>query len=171
MPFSHHKSHAIIDRRTIDTCSKRTANRSFPAIGTMLFGLAASALLAGCSRSGPPRVPTHVAKGSISYQGQPIAGAFLVLHPKEGVRPDVPTARAQVSPDGTFAVSTYDQADGAPAGEYVVTVEWKKPVKVNGDYVLSQNLLPAKYSSRATSDLVVSIAAGKNDLPPLALRR
>jgi hypothetical protein len=132
-----------------------------------LFGVSP----AGCGRSGPPRVPTHVAKGSISYQGQPLTGAFLVLHPKAGAQPDVPTARAQVTADGTFEVSTYDQADGAPAGDYVVTVEWKKPVKVNGDYVLSQNLVPARYSSPSTSDLVVHIADGKNDLPPLVVRR
>ena len=49
-------------------------------------------------------------KGSITYQGQPIGGAFLALHPKEGSIADVPTATAVVQSDGRFAVTTYDTA-------------------------------------------------------------
>lgn len=137
----------------------------------ILLSLFAGTVLAGCSRSGPQRVTTHPVQGKITFQGQPIGGAFVVLHPKEAAAPDVPTSRAHVQPDGTFRVSTYDSADGAPAGEYVVTVQWQKLVKSGGDFVPGPNLLPTKYSNRATSDVVVHVAAGANELLPIVLKR
>jgi hypothetical protein len=148
--------------------SQQLARRVRPVI--LLSAIAAGMLLVGCSPSGPPRAATHPTKGSISFQGQPIGGAFLVLHPK-AAKPDVPTPRAHVQSDGTFAVSTYDSSDGAPAGEYVVTVQWQKLVKAGSDFLPGPNLLPPKYSSPTTSGVIVTIAAGQNNLPPITLRR
>src|SRR5262245_21222176 len=149
--------------------SVNTAQR----LSSVAFNLAtiAALLLPGCSHSSPPRAATHPASGSITYQGQPISGAFLALHPKTSVAPEVPTATATVKPDGTFAVSTYDANDGLPEGDYVVTVQWRKAVKSGGDYLPGPNLLPAKYSRPESSDVVVHIAAGQNDLPHIALKR
>ena len=71
--------------------------------------------------------------------------------------------------DGTFEPTTFDTADGAPAGEYVVTIEWRKLVNDRGEWTPGPNLLPAKYGDPSKSDVVVKIAAGQNDLPPIAL--
>ena len=131
----------------------------------------AAVLLAGCGRSGPPRVPTHLAKGVITYQGQPVAGAFVALHPKEAAKPDVPTPTAIVQPDGSFAVTTYDSGDGVPEGEYVLTIQWRRAVKQGGEYLPGPNLLPAKYGKPETSDLVIRIATGQNELAPISLKR
>jgi hypothetical protein len=128
-------------------------------------------VLAGCGRSGPPRVETNPTKGSITYQGQPIGGAFLALHPKVGAAADVPTATAVVQPDGAFAVTTYDTGDGAPEGDYVVTIQWRKATKSGGEFVPGPNLLPAKYSRPESSDVVVHVASGTNELPPIVLKR
>jgi hypothetical protein len=140
------------------------------AIATTV-ALFAAAVIAGCNRSGGSRVATIPAKGSITYQGQPMSGAFLALHPKSGTRRDVPTSTAVVRPDGSFQLSTYDSADGAPEGEYVVTVQWHKLVKSGSDYQPGPNLLPQKYSDPAASDATVKIASGQNELPPIVLRR
>src|SRR4051812_16021638 len=91
-------------------------------------------LVVGCGRSGPSRVTTHPTKGTITYQGQPIGGAFLALHPKVGAAADVPTATAVVQSDGTFAVTTYDAGDGVPEGDYLVTVQWRKATKSGGEF-------------------------------------
>ncbi len=130
-----------------------------------------SLLVAGCGRAGPPRVETNPTKGSITYLGQPIGGAFLALHPKVGGASDVPTATAVVQSDGTFAVTTYDTGDGVPEGDYVVTVQWRKTTKAGGDYVPGPNLLPAKYSRPESSDVVVHVVSGSNQLLPIALKR
>ena len=76
-----------------------------------------------------------------------------------------------MQPDGSFAASTYDAGDGVPQGEYVVTVQWRKIVKSGSDYVPGPSLLPAKYSRPETSDLIIRVAAGNNNLPPIALKR
>jgi len=128
-------------------------------------------ILAGCGRSGPKRTATNPTKGSIRYQGQPIGGAFVALHPKAGASADVPTATAVVQADGRFAVTTYDSGDGVPEGDYVVTIQWRKATKSGGEFVPGPNLLPAKYSRPETSDVVVHVASGTNDLPPIVLKR
>jgi hypothetical protein len=148
----------------------RSASQNLAVLASTV-ALIAGLLLAGCGRSGPPRVTTYPTKGSVTYQGQPVSGAFLALHSKNDPRPDVPTSTAIVQPDGTFAVTTYDAADGVPPGDYVVTIQWRKAVKSGGDYVLGPSLLPAKYSRPETSDVVVHVAAGKNELPPITLKR
>jgi BON domain-containing protein len=130
-----------------------------------------AALLAGCGRSGAPRVVTHPAKGAVTYQGQPVVGAFLALHSKSGSHENAPTPTAIVRPDGTFALTTYDAGDGVPEGEYVVTLQWRKATKSGSEFSPGPNLLPDKYSRPETSDIIVRIAAGQNELPAIALRR
>jgi hypothetical protein len=142
-----------------------------PAVLASMLLLVIGTLLAGCGRSGPPRVITHQAKGRVTYAGQPAAGAFVVLHPKNQPESLAPTPTATVQPDGTFALTTYDAGDGVPEGDYVVTVQWRKTVKSGSDYVLGPNLLPAKYGRPETSDIVVHVAAGQSELPPIALKR
>ena len=152
------------------TSSRPRAAMHVASLATML-ALLAAVLFVGCARSGPPRVPTHRTKGVITYQGQPVAGAFVALHLKETAKTDVPTPTAVVQPDGSFAVTTYDAGDGVPEGDYVVTIQWRKAVKQGGEFLPGPNLLPAKYGRPDTSDVVVHVAAGQNGLPPIALKR
>jgi hypothetical protein len=137
----------------------------------VLIASASLVLSPACSRPGSGRVPTHPVKGSITYQGNSLGGALVVLHPKGDTNANVPTATAQVKADGSFSLSTYDAGDGAPAGDYVVTVQWYKPVRMQEEVVPGPNQLPRKYSDPSTSDLVVHVAEGSNDLPPITLRR
>lgn len=133
--------------------------------------IVASALVAGpvgCSPQDSGRVPTFPVTGSISFQGKPMPGAFVALHPKLP-QENVPSPRASVAADGSLKLSTYDGGDGAPQGEYVLTVEWYKPVKVGGDLVSGPNVVPRKYASPKTSDIVVNVTAQENSLPPIKL--
>ena len=129
--------------------------------------LAVSAV--GCGGSDKNRVVVHPVQGAIQFRGQPVEGAFVSLHPKTSAE-GVPNPRATVAKDGSFTVSTYDGNDGAPEGEYVVTVQWYKPVRQGNDLVGGPNVLPVKYASARTSDLKIRIAAGENRLQPIQLR-
>ncbi len=135
-------------------------------------GLCAVALLSfallGCAEAKPDRTPVFPAKGTITFKGQPVSGALVALHPKAPIA-GTPNPRANVGKDGSFQVSTYVTADGAPEGDYTVTVLWYKPVKKGEDIVSGPNVIPAKYANPNTSDLVVSIKQGENDLPAIAL--
>jgi hypothetical protein len=122
----------------------------------------------GCGKA-ESRVPVHPVLGAIQFRGQPTNGAFISLHPKNATE-GVLNPRAMVAQDGSFTVSTYDGNDGAPEGDYIVTVQWYKPVKQGNDLVGGPNVLPAKYASPRTSDVVVHIAQGENRLKPIQLR-
>lgn len=139
------------------------------SISTGLCGIAiAMVAMTGCSQGTPDRTPVFPAKGTITFKGQPISGALVALHPKTPVA-GTPNPRANVDKNGAFNVSTYVTADGAPEGDYTLTVLWYKPVKKGTDVVSGPNVIPAKYANPNTSDLVVSIKQGENDLPAISL--
>ncbi len=125
--------------------------------------------LVGCGRSDKNHVAVHPVQGAIQFRGQPIAGAFVSLSPKNPIE-GVPTPRATVGADGSFVLTTYDGNDGAPEGEYVLTVQWCKPVRQDNELIGGPNVLPPKYASAKTSDLKVTVAAGENHLKPIQLR-
>jgi hypothetical protein len=132
--------------------------------------LAASVAIAslGCSKA-DDHVAVYPVKGKIQYQGKPINGAFVTLQPKAAVE-GVPGPRATVAADGTFEVSTFNGGDGAPEGDYTLTVQWYKAIVRDHELIGGPNALPAKYASPKTSGLLVSVAAGENLLKPIVLR-
>jgi hypothetical protein len=151
-------------------------NQRTSHLGTCTVWLAACWLLVvatGCgSKQDPNRLPVFPASGKVNVQGKIPAGAFLVLHPKnpaagvESVRP-----RAHVKPDGSFELSSYESNDGAPAGEYTVTVEWRQTIKYpSGDAGPGPNLVPPKYTRPETSPVFIRIAAGTNQLDPIIVK-
>jgi hypothetical protein len=147
----------------------------FKKIGKRLATLALLSVsigFAGCGSSQDPnRLPVFPAKGQIAFKGKPANGAFVVLHPKNAVGDNAVRPRAQVQEDGTFLLSTYDANDGAPVGEYKVTVELHNFVKSkNGDISRGPNVLPKQYGLPKTSPITVQIAGGENQLPPIVLK-
>ena len=77
-----------------------------------------------------------------------------MFHPKSS--PGAPHPRATVDKQGNFSLTTYEQADGAPPGEYLVTVEWPQLTMQGGDahYV---NALPSEYLSFNTTKLQATV--------------
>src|SRR5690242_19024470 len=97
--------------------------------GSLLVIIAGCVGALGCSKAKDPnRLPVFTVKGHLSVKGQASAGAFVVLHPKNGTATapngEVIRPRAVVNQDGSFDLGSYDSVDGAPAGAYSVTVEW-----------------------------------------------
>jgi hypothetical protein len=129
----------------------------------------------GCSKSKDPnRLPVFPVNGHLSVKGQPPSGAFVVLHPKNGTATapngEVVRPRAVVNPDGSFAFGSYDSSDGAPSGEYSVTVEWRRIVKSpEGSPVLGPNVVPPKYARPESSPLLIRVAEKSNELDPITL--
>ncbi len=138
-----------------------------------LFGwvlLSCSILIAtSCGKKEPP---VFGLRGQVLYEGKPVPHAFVVLHPlhespARAVRPTASTDK-----DGWFVLSSYHAEDGAPAGDYAVTVEWRKTTTIDGDAsALSPNLLPLKYSKPATSGLRINVQPGNNEDQVLRLKR
>jgi hypothetical protein len=119
----------------------------------------------GCADESPSfanQKPVHPVRGRVTVGGQPAAGAFVLLVPVDEP-PDAkdPRPRAEVQEDGSFTIWTYAPDDGAPAGEYVVTVRWED--RDVGDK------LGGRFAEATSSPLRASVKEGSNELPPFAL--
>jgi tetratricopeptide (TPR) repeat protein len=114
------------------------------------------------------RLAVHRAQGKAEYEGKPMNNATIFLHPINIKDPRFPKPRAVVQEDGNFLLTTYRKDDGAPVGEYKVTVQWFATVKGSD---LPTNVLPPRYAKAETSDLTVRIEKGDNFLPPIHLTK
>jgi hypothetical protein len=127
--------------------------RSFPFV---LLGFLA---LAVCSCSGKKDYgkETYPVKGVVYVDGKPAERLSVTLHDVKGADPNVPaTPRAVTTADGSFAVSTFEAGDGAPAGEYTVTFEWGELRGLSID--TSKDKLRGRYSDPAKSEFKVTVA-------------
>ena len=128
------------------------------------------ALLAGVSVLGCGddqwQAATHQAHGRVTVNGEPAAGAVVELH-CVGQKPDARNSRpwAIVKHDGSFTLSTYEQGDGAPAGEYALVVRW--PPDVSQPSLADR--LGGSFARPEQSRWRVTIKEGENELPPVAI--
>jgi hypothetical protein len=127
-------------------------------------------LLVGCSRKSEDRVEVHPVQGQVTFQGKPLPQAFVVLHPKNASDPRAIAARGQTDAAGNFRLTTYDADDGAAVGEYAVTVQCYRAVDKGGGLEPGPNILPPKFATPTSTDIVVRVAEGTNTLPPISIR-
>lgn len=122
-------------------------------------------LAAGCGGEDwqAETVPTT---GRITINGQPPEGAVVELHARGRAR-DVRNSRpwAIVQDDGTFTLTTYETGDGAPPGDYVVTVKW--PPDVTQPSLADR--LGGAYARPETSQWSVTVSDEPTELPPLVI--
>jgi hypothetical protein len=150
--------------------------------------LASCVLLAGCSGSGRPALAP--VRGTVTYKGQPVAGAAVVFLCDGAPRLAVGTTDER----GEYQLTTYEPNDGAMIGNHVVTVKKKNAGAEAADTdagatgealhgeALSKaiaqsmrqssqqakkaekapSLIPAKYAYLKTSDLRKDVVDGDN---------
>jgi hypothetical protein len=124
----------------------------------------------GCASRGRKRV--HPVRGRILVNGQPAAQAQVVLHPPEAAgeaAAEVVKPTGQTDEEGYFSLTSYAQSDGAPEGDYAVSVTWFRVASRGKNDVVRYNALPQRYASPQTSLLKVSIQKDTRELPPLQL--
>ncbi|OWK46333.1 hypothetical protein FRUB_00032 [Fimbriiglobus ruber] len=107
-------------------------------------------------------------------QGKPAAGATVVLHPVGQIDPKTPLPTGKVDDKGTVRLSTFTQDDGAPPGQYTITVDWRevRKVTVGSDQIreLSPDKLKGRYGKPdAPAAPRVTVEKQPNKLPPLQL--
>ena len=92
----------------------------------VLLGVSlATVLLAACKEETGFRKETLPVSGEVFVDGKPASGVQVTLNDVKGFDQKHPTfSQAMTDDNGRFAVSTYEQADGVPEGEYVVTFMW-----------------------------------------------
>ncbi len=124
-----------------------------------------AALAIGCSSE----APRGVAKGKVTFKGQPVTGCLIHFENREG------GVEAQVSlgADGRYEMKTL-QGDGLPPGVYKVSVSPGRIMEPGEEAPLAgqapkikpppTTTVPVKYHRGATTDLTADVKAGDN--PP-----
>lgn len=149
--------------------SKSTTGRSKGGLKQRGFWVACTMLLAmmatGCG--GERRVPTFVATGTVvAADGSPVPHALVVLHPEDQAS-TVPKPRGTTDDQGRFQLSTYATNDGAPEGNFVVTLEqWYRDDPNDAP----KNHLPPTLGKVESSGIRVAISKGENTLEPIQIR-
>ncbi len=132
---------------------------------TLLLSISLS-LLPGCGGETGPKC--HPVEGKIVYQNQPLAEAMVVFHPLTPPIEKTPQPVATTNAEGRFVMTTLRSGDGAPAGEYAITIELREPRLVGEEVVRDgPNLLPPKYASPAETPLRHKVVPGKNEVPDI----
>ncbi len=128
--------------------------------------VSAAVLAAGCSKGSQKAL--HPVRGQVLAEGRPLPQAIVTFHPV-GAGPEEPRPSAQTDDQGYFTLTTYAKGDGAPAGEYAVTVTCFRSFAVRnpseGDEN-TRNILPPRYANPATSQLRATVGASGSELPP-----
>jgi hypothetical protein len=127
--------------------------------------MALAGTLHGCGPDPEVRPPVHMTHGTLTINDEPAAGAMLVFHPadKEGFDARQTRPRADVGPDGVFEVTTYQQGDGAPTGDYKVGILWFK----DPDASTPWDKLQGRYANPESTGIQVTINEGVNLLDPI----
>lgn len=100
------------------------------------------------------RKSVHPVRGKIYFDGCPLANVMVDFNQYDAKNKKYShVSDALVDPDGTFALSTYTAFDGAPVGEYFVTI---RNAAAHG--------LPVRCAKPETSGLRAEVKAGVNQL-------
>ncbi|MEW4453021.1 hypothetical protein AB1L30_10115 [Bremerella sp. JC817] len=129
--------------------------------------------MSGCGTAEPPRLEVFPVKGTLHVNGKPAAHAELTFHRKEPLqdasgRDLFPYAIVQ--DDGKFAVLTNADGDGAPPGEYAITVVWPKITIEGGEETFGPDMLRGRYRDPGTPVTTIVVTEQDNVIPPINLK-
>lgn len=132
-------------------------------------------LAAGCSSGGDVegRVKVYPVSGAVKVAGQPAAGARIVFYgaTPELIGPGTVSPAAVTDENGLFQLQSYGPGDGAPAGQFNVTVSWPEevPEGVDSEVNRPKDRLKNRYLNPETSGLTAEVPVGGVELPPFEL--
>ena len=106
-------------------------------------------------------------RGTVLVAGQPAEGVLVVFQPL-GAKSEpgrvVPRTMAPTDANGEFRLSTFGSHDGAPPGEYAVTLAWhERPFDEN----IGEDRWKGKFGNPAQPVRRVTVTAGDNVLAPI----
>jgi calcineurin-like phosphoesterase family protein len=108
------------------------------------------------------RKPTYPTRGTLFIDGVAAVGVTVALHAKNGEK-WTRAADARTASDGSFVLSTYTANDGAPAGEFKVTLS-----RTSGEPGESpkggKDDLSERYGKPETSPLTVTVKSEPTEL-------
>lgn len=112
----------------------------------------------GCSGS-VERDPTVPVSGTVTFNGQPVAGANVTFIPASG-RP----ATGITDDSGVYKLKTFEENDGAVVGSHKVTISKSSAPAGNSAEELKsmKSELPEKYNNPESSGLTAEVKEGQD---------
>jgi hypothetical protein len=135
-----------------------------------LWSLLAAAVLLPIGCGGEQRLAVHPVQGRLVDGGQPLVGAMVVFHPTDVSLAEL-SPRGTTDADGRFVLTTFDTADGAPAGDYVITVLKFETVEGPNGIEPGPNVLDRSLADRTGSPFRFTVVPGPNTVPDYDVRR
>jgi hypothetical protein len=147
---------------------RRASQTPWRAAGVTLC-LAACALAAfGCRGDG--RKPVYPVHGKVLVDGKPAHEGFVYFHPADDNDPEPGNAFGQIDEKGDFALSTYVSGDGAPSGNYVITIEWRERSGLLKNNFEGKDRLGMRYADPKKSEFRFTVEKKPlNEVPPFEL--
>lgn len=125
-------------------------------------------LTTGCQGAASDRPTVVPVRGTVTLRGAPVAGAEIKFKPKTGLT----SAFGATDAAGNYELTTFEGGDGAPPGEYVVTV-FKYQAQPQSSASMdspgydatgktaatapAKNLLPQRYAEESNSGLMAIV--------------
>jgi hypothetical protein len=132
------------------------------------LSLVLGCVLSGCARDDRPAC--HPVRGTVTLADKPVAEATVVFHPTKPLAGHSLKPIAYTDAQGNFELTTFTSGDGAPAGDYAITVVLREPKQVGEELVRDgKHLLPFRYSDPQKSGLSFTVKAEANVVPALKL--
>jgi hypothetical protein len=138
-----------------------------------LVTVASAVVLFGGCGGAPAGPKVYPIVGKVLVDGRPAHHAQVVFHAvNPPAAPEGLTIRpfAVVEADGSFRPSTFLTADGAPSGDYKITITWPETRVEQGEEIAGPDRLAGVYAHPANSNLSVTVQPGENNLPPFELK-
>ena len=125
--------------------------------------------LVGC---GPKKAELFPVRGELFYQGKAPQGAIVQFRPVTNADKPWPSGypRGEVQADGSFDIGTETSNDGAPAGDYIITVTWiVAPPGSDDPESATVDQMQGKYRDPSKSTLKATVSPPKTLLPRIDL--
>ncbi len=123
-------------------------------------------LLVGC---GSGQISTYHIKGKVLVDGQPAKDVQVAFHPKGTGDQSAYFPSGKTDEKGEFALSTLTTGDGAPAGQYDVTIVW--PIRYNPISTRWEgDKLKGKYKDKSKPFTTVTVEPKDQELEPFNLK-
>ena len=123
--------------------------------------------LSACGGSDRRRV--YPVRGQVLVDGKGASDALVFLHAIDDTDSRVVRPFAQADKEGKFAVSTYVSGDGAPAGDYHVTIEWRELSGLFKQDVGGPDRLKGAYADAKKAPFQITVGERDNELPPFEI--
>lgn len=105
-------------------------------------------LVSGCGTSSTPELAP--VRGTVTLDGQPLAGATVIFEPTDGGR----SSHGQTDAEGKYRLNYIRDIQGAKVGSHYVSITTASEANL-------VERLPAGYNRQTT--LTATVTAGKND--------